>query len=108
MNFTGNELHDITLSEASAMTKRFRDTVTSGQTIAHYFGAEAINQILDQTGAVGIRIYYGLNENNQKQLIITGVGSDGNDLYLGKLAERSVTCPIDCSSANPLNTTPTS
>lgn len=107
MNFTGHESHDITLNEAAAMTKRYRDTITAGQTIAHYFGGDAINAILQQTGAVGIRIYYGLNDTNQKQLIITGVDSAGNDLYLGSLAERSVTCPIDCSSANPLNTTPT-
>lgn len=107
MNFTGNEVHDITLSEAAAMTKRYRDTISSTQTIAHFFGANAISSILDQTDAVGIRIYYGLNDTNQKQLIVTGVDANGNDLYLGKLAERSVTCPIDCSSANPLNATPT-
>lgn len=105
---TGNESHDISLNEAAAMTKRFRESGPSTQIIAHFFGGAAINAILQQTGAVGIRIYYGLNEENQKQLIVTGVNSAGNDLYQGLLAERSVTCPIDCSSANPLNTTQTS
>ncbi len=105
MSYTGQEDHSISLAEAAAMTKRFRDTISPGQIIAHYFGGAAITEILQQTGCVGIRIYYGLNDSGKKQLIVTGVDSSGNDLYQGKLAERSVTCPIDCSSANPLNTT---
>jgi hypothetical protein len=108
MTFTGNENHGITLSQAAAMTKNYRDTISTGQIIAHYFGGEAIQTIIDQSGCVGIRIYYGLNDEGVKQLIICGVNADGNDLYEGSLAERSLTCPLDCSSANPLNTTITS
>lgn len=108
MTVTGNENHGITLAEASAMTKRYRDSVSATATIAHLFGEGAIQSILDQEGCKGIRIYYGLNEENEKQLIITGVDANGNDLYNGILAERSYTCPSVCSSANPLNTTPIS
>ncbi|MFN6036942.1 MAG: hypothetical protein ACK452_00615, partial [Bacteroidota bacterium] len=62
-----------------------------------------IESILSQEGVVGIRIYYGLNDIGEKQLIITGVDSDENDLYNGQLAERSLKCPPNCSSNNPLN-----
>ncbi len=103
MSFTGNEDHSISLSEAAQMTKNYRDTITSGTTIAHYFGKNAIEEILAQTGCVGIRIYYAITETGQKQLVITGVNSSENDLYNGKLADRSVCCPSKCSSANPLN-----
>jgi hypothetical protein len=103
MSVTGNENHDISLSDAATMTKNYRDTITSGTTIAHCFGNGAIQDILDQTGCVGIRIYYAITNDGKKQLVITGVNSSGNDLYNGKLADRSMCCPADCSSANPLN-----
>lgn len=101
--FTGNEDHDFPLATASQWTKNYRDSVTPGTVIAHYFGKDFIQQIFAQSGCVGMRIYYALDEAGQKQLIITGVDSNGNDLYNGKLAERSMPCPSDCSTANPLN-----
>lgn len=103
MTFTGNEPHDISLSQASAWTKNYRDTITTGQTIGHYFGKAAIQAILAQPDCVGIRIYYGLDEAGAKQIITTGVDQAGNDLYNGLLAERTIKCPPDCGLANPLN-----
>lgn len=100
---TGNENHSITLSDAAKMTKAYRQSITAGSTIAHAFGKSAIQAILNQSGVVGVRIYYGLNEEGEKQLIVVGTDTLGNDLYTGLLAERSLHCPEDCSSANPLN-----
>jgi len=105
MTFTGNENHDISLTQAAEWTENFRNTITSGQTIAHYFGKAAIMAILNQSGCVGIREYYALDDTGKKQIIVVGVDANGNDLYQGLLAERSITCPLDCSAANPLNTT---
>jgi hypothetical protein len=102
MGLTGNEPHDITLAEAALMTKNFRDTIVAGQTIAHAFGKKAIQDILDQVGCTGIRLYYGL-ENGIPQIIVTGLNASGEDLYQGLLAERSVRCPQSCSPSNPLN-----
>lgn len=104
MTFTGNEDHSISLAEAAQMTENFRNTITAGQTIAHAFGKQAIQDILDQSGCLGLRIYYGLDENSAQQLILVGVNSDGNDLYQGSLAERAKKCPQSCSVSNPLNT----
>ena len=103
MSFTGNENHDIPLAQAAAWTKNYRDTITSGDTIAHYFGKQAIVNILAQANCVGMRIYYALDEAGQKQIIAVGVDANGNDLYTGLLAERTIRCPQMCSSANPLN-----
>jgi hypothetical protein len=108
MSFTGNEEHTISLATASAMTKNYRDNAGSNPTLAHYFGKSELQDVLDQSNCVGIRIYYAINAEGQKQLVIVGVNSSENDLYEGLLLDRSVTCPIYCSSANPLNTTPTS
>jgi hypothetical protein len=102
MTFTGNEDHSISLQEASEWTKNYRNA-NPGQTLAHYFGQSAITAILNQAGCVGIRIYYALDTEGTKQLIITGVDSNGNDLYNGLLADRSHRCPPVCGTANPLN-----
>lgn len=101
---TGLEDHSITLAEASAWTAAFR-AAHPNAIKANAFGGKAISDILAQTGCVGIRIYYSLDTNNVQQLIVVGVDSDGNDLYEGLLAERSMPCPPYCSTANPLNTT---
>lgn len=101
--FTGNENHDIPLSEAAEWTKNYRDTIAPDDTISHYFGKAAIQAILNQDGCVGIRIYYALDNTGQKQLIVVGANAARNDLYTGLLAERSIRCPQDCPAANPLN-----
>lgn len=103
MIVTGNENHQISLADASEMTKRYRDSAGENAIIAHMFGESAITAILNQEGCLGIRIYYGLDENGKKQLVITGVDSSGNDLYNGLLADRSACCPSMCSASNPLN-----
>lgn len=103
MSFTGNEDHSISLATASDWTANFRETILSGEPIAEYFGGTAISNILAQTGCVGLRFYYSLDNEGKKHLIVVGVNADGNDLYNGILAERSVMCPQDCSAANPLN-----
>ncbi len=103
MSFTGNENHDFPLGTASEWTANYRNSNPSTSTKAHYFGKTAIQSIFDQAGCVGMRIYYALDENGAKQLIIVGVDADGNDLYNGLLAERGYPCPTYCSAANPLN-----
>lgn len=100
--FTGNEDHSITLAAAAAMTKNYRDNNPSSATIAHFIGKDALQDLLNQAGCVGVRIYYGLDD-GKKELVLTGVNSGQNDLYTGILLDRTVKCPQDCSAANPLN-----
>lgn len=103
MSFTGNEDHSISLADAAQLTKNYRDNNPTDATLAHYFGEKAILKILAQEECVGIRIYYAQTDDGTKQLVITGVKADGDDMYEGKLADRSYLCPPDCSSLNPLN-----
>src|SRR4051812_39537894 len=106
MSFTGNEEHSISLATASAMTKNYRDTVSANATIAHYFGKSELQSVLNQSDCVGLRMYYAIDANGKKQLVIVGVNSSENDLYNGLLLDRSMCCPENCSTANPLNTNP--
>jgi len=103
MAFNGSEGKQVTLNEASAWTENFRDTISTGDTLGHFFGKDIINKILDQPGCMGIRIYYGLEENGAKNLVLAGVIANEDDLVNGVLAEYAVRCPNNCSSANVLN-----
>lgn len=103
MNFTGNENHDIPLSEAAEWTANYRATVPTGTVIAHYFGKEAIKAIFDQNGCVGMRVYYAIDGSGAKQLIICGVKDNLDDIYDGLLADRNFPCPAACGALNPLN-----
>lgn len=104
MSFTGNENHTITLSEASGWTREYREK-HPGETKGHFYGKTAIQNILNQSGCVGVRIYYAIDPDGAKQLIIVGAASNENDLYNGLLAERSLPCPSRCGANNPLNST---
>jgi hypothetical protein len=96
--------HVISLKDAAALTKRFRDSVPAGSIIAGMFNAQDIRRILDQAGCEGLRYYYGLDVSNTPVLVLVGVTADGNDMYNGELAEISILCPTDCADPNPLNT----
>lgn len=103
MNFTGDENHAITLEEASALTARYRATANAGDAKAEYFGKQSLISLLSQNACVGVRIYYGVDADNVKKLVLVGVDAEGNDLYEGDLMERGVLCPPICSADNPLN-----
>ena len=100
---TGNENHDIDLETASEWTANYRATVSTSAILGNYFSQSAINGLLDQEGAIGIRIYYAIDGDGEKRLILVGVDGDGNDLYEGALAELARTNPPYGVSANPLN-----
>ncbi|MDO9184628.1 MAG: hypothetical protein Q7W13_01355 [Bacteroidia bacterium] len=102
MSFTGKENHAITLTEAAEWTRTYRDA-NPGATKGHFYGKDAIQAIINQTGCVGIRIYYAIDNNGAKQLIIVGANTSENDLYTGILAERGIACPPRCGANNPLN-----
>ena len=46
MSFTGNEDNNITLAIASEWTANFRVTITTGDTLAHFFGKENLQRCL--------------------------------------------------------------
>jgi len=64
---------------------------------AYFFGKENIQNLIDHKNAVGIRIYFGVDEVDDKKLIIFPVDQDGKDIYI-KSSETDVnTEEIDIS-----------
>jgi len=50
--------------------------------LAFNFNKNIFESFLQIENCEGIRIYFGLNEYNQLAPVLTGVDSDGNDIYL--------------------------
>ena len=109
MSIKYNSNHSISLNDASTLTNEYRRNLprnpsgTAPQPIAFAFGKNDMIDLLNQSGAVGFRIYMGMTTAGQYTPVITAIDADGNDMYEGNLMDFGVPCPADCSSANPLN-----
>jgi hypothetical protein len=68
---------------------------------ASAFGADRIQEILDQTGCVGIRIYNGYYD-YKRRFVLVGVDEDGNDMTSGRILEFSNPCPPYCAPSTSL------
>jgi hypothetical protein len=101
MSFTGHEDHSITLAEAADITKNFRDAHPN-QPKGVFFGKDALQAIIDQPNAVGIRCYFA-EKNGDLTLVLVGADAAENDLFNGDLADVGKPCPPFNSTPNPLN-----
>lgn len=96
----------ISLATAKKWTANYRENAPD-ETLGHYFGFEIIQQILNQENCVGIRIYYAINDDGEKQLLLVGVDAEGEDLLPvsgGRtdgdgdiIADASLPCPDYCA-----------
>lgn len=105
MAFTGDENHSISLQAASDLTKNYRDAEESSDIKGGFFGKTTLQRILNQEGCIGIRIYYGLEEDGTPKFVLVGVEENEDDLIEGEIAQASVPCPPNCGSSNELNST---
>lgn len=93
----------ITLEAASQLTANFRRTSQPNPVIAAGFWKETVQKILDQTGCVALRIYYGQNPDGSPAPVLVGVNDKGDDLTAGILGDDNYPCPPFCGAPNPLN-----
>lgn len=101
MAFNGTEGEMISLAEAAGLTANYRDK-NPGDVQACFYGKDNILALLNQTGAMGIRVYYGIDEDGQKQLVLVAADTNENDI-LGLTLENGTRCPPNCSNGNSLN-----
>jgi hypothetical protein len=105
MSFDPLSEHEISFEAASLLTYHYRESMQEGMHKGGYFSGASIKKILDQEGCVGIRIYYGLDRDEEQELVIVGVDENGND----QIGERFCClddyqpCPAVCSENNILN-----
>lgn len=100
--FTGNEEQFIPLSEASNLTKNYRDN-NAGQVLGGYISKKTLTDILNQNNCVGIRYYYANTSDGAKELVVVGVDANEDDLYQGFIGDRSFKSPPYSGVSNPLN-----
>lgn len=102
MGFDGTEGGAISLSAAAALTKEHR-TRNAGERTCHFFGRDILEEILNQEGCMGIRMYYGVDsDTGNRELVLVGADAEGDDI-LDLVADLSWSCPANCSSSNALN-----
>lgn len=110
------------LQQASAWTRNYR-TQNPGGIKGHCISAATLNDILSQPTCVGVRAYYGLDDDGAPKLIIVGYDANDNDILTettvavrravdeetaslsssAQIATALPPCPPCCSIDNPLN-----
>jgi len=100
MAYTGREGKAISLEVGADLTSNYRNN-NPGAQLGHFFGKDILNDILDQEGCMGIRMYYAEDDDGNKQLVIVGADGSENDM-LDLIADFSSPCP-PCGSSNDLN-----
>lgn len=101
MAFDGKEGSKITIEMAAELTGNHRQK-NLGQVQGYFYGKENLQAILSQKGCMGIRIYYGMNDEGIPQLVLVGADGDENDI-LDVIVELGTKCPPRCASKNALN-----
>jgi len=103
-SFDGSEGDPIPVETANAWIAKYQEQ-HPGATQAHFFGNEIISQLLTENGAIGIRIYYALDNDGKPQVILFGATANGSDLIPGaeldgegsnQAADVSYPCPPYC------------
>lgn len=101
MAFNGTEGGAISLLAGAALTAAYR-SANPGSVKGHFFGRDILLEILDQDGCMGIRIYYGIGDEDEKELVLVGANASENDMT-ELVADLSLPCPGVCGKANALN-----
>lgn len=117
--------HFISLSEAVDMTNRYRNqsenilkTNYQGQNLlctCETFDRVPFETLLNKTGCMGLRIYYGMAEDLKIHAIIVGVNAQDADMLPAinptlttedddSVFDRGIRCPELCPPTSPLNT----
>ena len=113
--------HFISLADAITMTTDYRanresilDTSKQGQDIlplSETFNRDAIDGLLAQEGAEGIRIYYSMDVNDKVHAVLVAVTEDNEDILTTNslneadpiIVEIGQRCPPTCPPASDLN-----
>jgi len=116
--------HFISLEQAVAMTQKFRadkESILIPELrnkailpICETFDRAAFETLLAKTGCASLRVYLGMDENQEIRVIAVAVNSAGEDILpagAGNLSltetedivEDGIRCPTNCPPSSPLN-----
>ena len=102
MAFDGSEGGSITVQQGAQLTSKYRQKFPN-YIKGRFFGKDILEDILEQEGCMGIRMYFGWDQTNGKmELVLVGADADEDDM-LDLVADLSIPCPNICGSSNALN-----
>lgn len=94
----------ITLSDAQTMVSNWISlqntmsiTIDEANPKAHAFGIDKFQDIIDQSGCVGLRIYNGYSD-SKRRLVVIGVDENSDDMTSGYILDLARPCPPNCPS----------
>jgi len=97
--FIGDEGGLIDEQTAEDLKGNYKKSFAPGEpnVIAHFYGKDKIQQLLDTRESVGIRIYHGLDKDGNQELVLYAVRSDGKDIVPEAIIlDTSKRCPPYC------------
>ncbi len=101
-NFNGTEGGPVTLERGKQSITDYQ-LKNPGSIKARFFGKDALQNLLNVEGAVGIRMYFGIDPLTQEnELILIAADAEGNDIE-GLILDMSKPCPNYCPSNSPFN-----
>ncbi len=97
MSLNPNTGSIITKEEAQTLIAAF-DKKFPGQIVSSFIGGNNVKKILEQKDCIGVRIYNGYNDSEQKiSLVLVGVNSSEEDiLENGIIYDEMAICPPLC------------
>ncbi len=105
LELSGSEGEFVTLEYAANLTANYRQQSDAHSRFSHVFGVEKLMAIINQAECVGVRVYYGLDDEGNQELVLIGTDAAGNDIFTGPMVNRGIFCPPHCSDPNGLNST---
>lgn len=100
MAFDGSEGGEISEQQAVTLVTNFRQN-NSTQPKGVYFDKTCFQQLLAQSNAAGIRVYFGEDNNNQMTVVMVAADQNEDDI-VGKIMDGGAPCPSYCSTKGPL------
>lgn len=87
--YSGKEGRFVPLSLSKKWVANFRDS-NPKHTHAFYFGCELFENLLNEPGCVGIRIYYAQDDDGSPKMVLVGVDKKGNNII-----KKQVKTPVE-------------
>ena len=105
--------HEISLQTAIGMTRLYRANRPTNFPLSESFEISAVQKLLATEGAAFLRVYYGMKENEEVDVILVAVNAEGEDILPSATAvssspeepvilEDGFRCPEFCPGDSPL------
>ena len=94
----------ISKENAKQLIDRYKGTYGESIKRAFLYDNDLVEGVLNGDNCEGLRIYMGLNEDEEQCVVLVGTDSEGDDLTNNLILEIGKPCPPFCSASGYFNT----